>query len=238
MDRDLNTAISKFYFDLRNKPKHSAIFLPGLDRLLLIDLFDFHMTMKTAQILSSKVPTMVYIFREETLGIEVDNTNCLSYTLFDKTAQKKGATSDLIASQTPTIRILGSEHMMVDRGVPEDYKTEDGQRILAKLKSFAEFVHRCVYAVTLTDMLSNRFNAQQLSSNYFPKDWSNDLLVFADRSADEAGVFVEITQALYLAPDTDSARAQVNNIWKKYSSSLSITRNKFYELLGEEFIAD
>jgi hypothetical protein len=238
MERDLNSAISKFYFDTRNRPKNSAIFLPGLDRLLLIDLFDFHMTMTTAQILSSKVPTMVYIFREETLGIEADNTNCMNYTLFDKTAQKKGTTSDLIASQTPTIRILGPEHVIVDRGIPEDYKTEDGQRILAKLKTFAEFVHKCVYAIRLTDMLSNRFNAQQLSADYFPKAWSDDLHVFADRGANTEGVSVEITRALYLASDAESARQQVRDIWTKYSSSMSLMRNKFYELLGEEYTVE
>ena len=56
---------ARFYSSWYGKKNANAIYAPGLDRFLLVDNYDLWLTMEVARILSSKIPTQVFLLAKD-----------------------------------------------------------------------------------------------------------------------------------------------------------------------------
>jgi hypothetical protein len=222
-----------FYFDSTGNKKYNGIYCPGIDRWLLIDQYDYWVTLQTAQVLSSKIATMVYVL-PPVIGA-MTNDNCMNFSIFDKTSQKKGPTGpDLITSQIPTMRILTEPRQLVERGIPEDYKNIEGVEMLDRLKQYADFVQRCMYAAMLCGVYVNYHDNKTFADMFLPKEWTEQVWMYADRSDVNDGVLPAIRKVLYNSNTLTEARDGIANVWDESANKVIWLKNFFERILDEQ----
>jgi hypothetical protein len=221
-------AYHKFYFDINNQSRNNGIYCPGLDRWILVDSYDFWITLETAQILSSKIASMVYLLPNDLGGMT--NENSLSYSIKDKSQEKKGKVADLISSQIPSLRI-GKRPTFA--GVPVDFDFDIGLSALNKLKLYAEYVNKCLYATNLVHALMGHTNNLQFSTNYFPTEWTDQVTLYSDRSNLHHGILKEIKRILYFGKSVESAREQISKLLENNYLECDDLINKFYSFMDE-----
>jgi hypothetical protein len=219
-----------YYVDEFNGPKKNGIYCSIFDRWLLIDNYDYSMTLETAKLLSSKIASTVYILPNQDTGM--DNDNCLNYTLLNKIEQRKPGGSDLFTSQIPTAKTL-KENQIYDIGIPEDYKSNESFSALMKLKKYSHLIHRCVYAISIVEKAYGSYNTSQFASSFFPEQQKN-FDFYVDSSEFEHGALNEIKKILYYSLDTESAIRSINDVWKNQDKTLMKVLRKFYYVLFEE----
>lgn len=200
-----------FYLDSNNKKRKYGIFAPGLDRFILIDWADYWMVLETAEILSSKLPTMAYML--PTLDFELNNDNCLDYTIHNKTQEKIGPSNISIGRQNPSLKYMFDQNSVVFAGTPEDYKTEEKQLVIKRLQEFAKYVHKRVYALNLTEAIFNSYNRKHFLEKYAKEDWYEGFEIKPDRSETAKGTLFEVRNALYLSNSIEEAEERIKQIW-------------------------
>jgi len=229
---NVNSPKHHFYFDTTGNKKYNGIYCPGIDRWLVIDQYDYWVTLQTAQVLSSKIATMVYVL-PPTIGA-MTNDNCMNFSIFDKTSQKKGPIGpDLITSQIPTMRIMSEPRQLVERGIPEDYKSIEGVEMLDRLKQYADFTHRCMYAAMLCGIYVNYHDNKTFSEMFLPKEWTDQVWMYADRSYVEGGVLPAVRKVLYTSDTLTEARDGIANVWSESDNKVNWLRDFFNKILDE-----
>jgi hypothetical protein len=220
-----------YYFDDYKNKKRNGIYCPTIDRWLLIDEYDHSVTLETARVLASKIASTVLILPNQ--EIAMDNDNCLNFTLFDKTVQRKPGGADLFTSQIPVIRTV-KRNQIYDLGIPEDYKSSAGIHILQKLKKYAHFVHRCMYAITIVDQNQGSYNNLKFSSDFFP-EYQNHFEFYSDQSNFQRGVLQEIKKILYFSNDVDEAFGSIESIWNNQKKIMIIRfAEQFWKVFNEQ----
>jgi hypothetical protein len=225
-----------FYIDSNNKKRKYGIFAPGLDRFILIDPADYWMLLETAEILSSKLPTMVYML--PSLDFELNTGNCLDYTVHNKTQEKIGPSNIAIGRQNPSLKYMFDENKIVFAGVPEDYKTEEKQEIINRLQQFAKYVQKRVYALNLTEAIFNSYNRKHFLEKYAKSEWYENFQVKPDRSETEKGTLFEIKNALYLASSIEDAEDRIKQIWLTQYREQQYLIFGYYRILQEPVPAE
>ena len=225
-----------FYLDSNNKKRKYGIFAPGLDRFILIDPADYWMLLETAEILSSKLPTMVYML--PTLDFDLNNDNCLDYTMYNKTQEKIGPSNIAIGRQNPSLKYMFDENKIVFAGVPEDYKTEEKQEIINRLQRFAKYVQKRVYALNLTEAIFNSYNRKHFLEKYAKSEWYENFQIKPDRSETEKGTLFEIKNALYLASSIEDAEDRIKQIWLTQYREQQYLIFGYYRILQEPVPAE
>lgn len=222
---------SRYYVDKERRRKSNAIYCPAFDRFLLTDYHDFSVTLKTAQILSSKVASTVYVYARNS---DMTNENCLDYGLENKTEEKKGGTSSLYSGQLPIVQLLNSD-IIGNLGWPVDYETDERREALHNLKNYAHFVHRMSYAITLSQMTRGFYDNQSFSREFFPAEWLQDRATYVDTSELEHGLFNEIKKTLYFSNTIEEAKKQIDELWVQKGFRMNTIKDKFYEMYEEQF---
>ena len=230
MQKQYDNNYKFFYKDSEGNRRRQGIFAPGLDRFILVDDSDFWITLQTAEILSSKLPTLAYILSPSTK--EMTNENCLDYTIFNKTQQKVGPSSIACARQQPILKILYDADAVSYAGVPKDF--EDRTDMLARLKSYADFVHTCVYAINLTESFYNVNDLQRFINQYTDTSWTKDIAAARDRSSLDKGVFFKLRNILYLSNNQKQAEKEIIDCWKNYSQDQSHLITGYYKIINQE----
>jgi len=220
---------NRYYIDHNKKRKVSGIYCPSFDRLLLIDLLDQSITMKTAQVLSSKVASTVYLFSKEHQEDGIENSKSLNLTLGDKTDEKRGTASILYSGQIPIMKVLGPGSI-VSANYPPDFSTEDRKPALENLKEYAHFVHRMMYAITISQYSRGFYDNQSFSREFFPSEWLNERNTYADISTFDDGIMTEIKRVLYFADGVQDAKEKIERVWLDGTSRMNTIKDKFYEI--------
>lgn len=220
-----------YYINEHGHRKENGIYCPIFDRWLLIDKYDHSITLETARVLSSKIASTVFILPVQDTGM--NNSNCLNYTLFDKTIQRKPGGADLFTSQIPVTRTL-KRNQIYDLGIPEDFKSTEGINALKKLKQYSHFVHRCMYAINIVDQNQGSYNNLKFSSDFFP-EYQKEFEFYTDQSAFQQGILIEIKKILYFANSTSEAASSIDKVWNT-SNKIMINRFKeeYYKIFEEQ----
>jgi hypothetical protein len=218
-----------FYRTSDQRPRQNGIFAPGIDRFLLIDNYDFWMTLETAEILSSKLPTLVYLITPLDSGMT--HENCLDYTIFDKTQQKIVASSIATGRQQPILKFMYENDTVAYAGCPEDFKDPERNSMLKNIQEYARYVHRRVLAINLTEAFYNSANNRHFADTHLPAEWTAQVSSRVDRSELDKGVFHELRKVLYLSNTPEEADAEIINIWKKYSANQEFLILGFYKIV-------
>lgn len=213
-----------FYKDSQGNPRKYGIFAPGVNRFILIDEDDVWMTLQTAELLSSKLPTVVFALSINDGGIT--NKSCINFTIADKTQLRVGLVSMLTSKQAPMLKTLYDTDEIVNDGLPEGYK--DNLPALEKLLDYAEFVHEQVYAMNITEALYNISNTSKFADLYI----DTELSTRPDLTNLDRGVFFEIRKILYLADSIEQAKEQITKCWETNSADQSHVMSGYYKVLN------
>ncbi len=230
MQKQYDNNYKFFYKDSQGNNRRYGIFAPGLDRFILVDDSDFWITLQTAEILSSKLPTLVYALPPS--STDMTNENCLDYTIFNKTQQKVGPSSITCARQQPMLKMLYDADTVSYAGTPKDF--EDKTDMLSRLKSYADFVRNCAYAISLTESFYNVNDLQKFINQYTDTGWTEGITAARDRSSLDKGVFFKLRNILYLSDNQEQAEKEIIDCWKNYSSDQSHLIIGYYKIIGQE----
>lgn len=230
MQHQYNNFYKHFYKNSKGQIRQHGIFAPGVDRFILIDDHDFWITLETAEILSSKIPTMVYMLPP--LNDKINNLNCIHHTILNKTQQKVGSSPLVVSRQQPMLKFLYDQDEIVDLGIPEDYKDPIRKQMLQQLQDFAIYVHKNVFAIRLTEAFYNPVNNLEFAKKYISPEWTANMKLKVDRSELENGVFFQLRSALYLSSSIDEVEKRIINIWNVSPPDQVYLMVGFYKILN------
>ena len=217
------------FYSERNTSRF-GIYSTGIDRFILIDKFDLWVTLTTAKLLSSKIPTTVFCLNDDVPNFPATDTVFL--TIANKSVHQS-------ESQTPTLSRLGGGMPVIDAGPPIDYRSNEQIEMLAKLQRYAEFVQKTLYAIKIANAICNvddhKFFAGLLDSTV-----TDALLARADHTVTDFGLLPSIQRILYLAPDIETAIREIDTVWQGTRGRNESFRSIFYNLSGltQEKITD
>ena len=218
-----------FYRSSNGAPRQSGIFAPGLDRFILVDDYDFWMLLETAEILSAKLPTLVYLIPPDDSGMT--NDNCIDYTIFDKTQQKIVASSIATGRQQPLLKFMYDTDSVAYAGCPEDFKDPERNAMLKRIQEYAQYVHRRVLAINLTEAFYNSADNRHFADTIIPTEWTAQVSSRADRSELDKGIFHELRKVLYLSNTIEEAEAGILEVWLQHSANQEFLILGYYKIV-------
>ena len=201
--------------------KTYGIYGPGFDRFILTDNKDIWVTMQTAELLSSKLPTVMFIMPKSEL------VNPTDYSLLNKLQYKIGPASISIARQYPQMKYIKKAEEIVYSGLAIDYTVEQ----IEHLKEFANYVHKLSYAIKFTETLYNPYDNTTFISNYIGLENIEELSHSTDRSNND--VFKLIRHAIYLSKTIEEINQQLIQIWLDNHTDQGYLITSFYSLIGK-----
>jgi len=223
-------SIKDFYIDGQGRPRRNGIYCPVFDRWLLIDDFDFWVTLDTAKVLSSKIASTVYLLPNRIFGMT--NSNCLNYAIFDKTKHKSAGSTDLVRGQIPSLKVFkGAPSNLTDPGYPEDYKTPEGIDALHKLKRYAEVTQKYMYAIKLTQEVTNFVDNKTFTQEYVNDYLVNGLEPYYDRIESEMSFVKKIRTIFYEAYTIEQAEAETKEFLDNHQRIGPHLKKHFFELI-------
>lgn len=222
---------ARFYSAWYGKRNANAIYAPGLDRFLLVDNFDLWLTMEVARILSSKIPTQVFLLAKDVP--EFDNTNCLETTIIDKRKYVINGSNILTARQVPSLHVLLEPDSVANVGTPRDYQTGTHKEMLDNLRSYSLFVLRNIHAITIADAIKNITPFEEMVKDYLPNHIP-DIRIPQDQSLSSKGIKKEIKSILYQSMSVKEALERIENVWYEFGYNLPEFRDMYYYYMGLE----
>jgi hypothetical protein len=228
MQKKFDNSYQYFYTNSKGEKRKNAIFSPGIDRFLLVDDKDFWVTLETAEILSSKLPTICYLLPPTDENI--NNSNCINYTIKNKIDQKVGPSSIIAARQNPLLKFLYDKDEIILKGVPVDY--EDNYGIIKGLLRYAKFLQEQVYVLKIVDAFYNVSNTKKFAESYIDNRWSESFSVRSDRSNLDKGIFFELKKILYLSNTPEEANDKIIDFWLNNSVDQIYILNGYYKILN------
>lgn len=223
--------MNHFYKDNLGNRRKYGIFAPGLDRFVFVDDTDHWMMLETAEILSSKLPTILYLL--PTLDFDLNNDNCLNYTVYNKTQERVGHRLTSIARQNPLLLVLNENNKIVFEGMAEDYQSEGKQEILKRLQEYAHFALKQITAINITDAMLNHSSNRTFFEKYAKNTDDIKFKTLADRSTISEGVLKEIRHAIYVSITIDEAREKITQLWLDNYHEQEYLLSGYYRLLNE-----
>ncbi len=221
-----------FYHDHNGQRRNYGIYAPGLDRFIHISNKDIWISFETANLISSKIATILYVMPPGCNHI--DNKNCINFGLFDKTSQKVWTSNILVGRQNPMIKMLYPEDKIVDVGIHSDFK--DNQEILNKLSSYTEYVYEQSMAIKLSDAFYNSFNNKDFINNYL--DLETQDMVSLKKDWTGSNILQRIKNVLYLSDNQEEADKKIIDIWKSYSTDIGFMLEGYYKILDKPVPAE
>lgn len=216
-----------FYHDDNGTRKKYAIYSPGLDRFLHVSDLDLWTTLETANIISSKIPTIVYVLSPDC--DEMTNNNCLNYSLLNKSTQRIGSSNILVAKQNPIVKMLYPGDTIVNEGPHVDFK--DNQGIMEKLIVYINYVYTQTMAIRITEVFYNPFNSKGFFTTYISNDTTSKVTTTVDWS--NSGIFAQIRNALYNSNTPNEANSEIIKIWRNNFEDIGYMLEGYYKILNE-----
>lgn len=194
-----------------------GLFIPGLERFILVDCLDLWSVLHTAKLLSSKFQSLVFPLNNET---PVLLHTCLNY----------GVLRDYgfpTINQTPLLKERLMPEDIVRLGPPVDRMNDLEQ--LVKEQEYCYFVLKIVQALRIIDALYTNLD-NQFYSRFFDTHMSYN----EDETGIVGGFKLEVEKALYFSDNITEALKKIddifiNNTVKPYF--MKIYKDKFFDLL-------
>jgi hypothetical protein len=226
----VNAGLHKEYYS-QGRVNGNVIFSPGIDRFILVDTYDIWTVFETAKLLTSKIPTQVYVLGKNTGPSDpFTNATCINYTFADKSNMKVMGSSIITARQTPLITKINAANAIVDEGYPMDYDHAEGRALINKLQDYSRFCLRALYAAKFADACNNVKPATEFF-DYFNPELGRVIRNSPDHTYSEYGMLRTIKAILYHADTVDIALSQIEQAMQD-APDQPLFRNKFYEILG------
>ena len=212
-------------------PSVHVLYSPGIERFFGITTLDIFTTMEIAQILSSKIPSIV-VFSIKDGQTPFFNDNCHEYTLKDKNVYKNS-----YEIQAPRynkfLNVDDIEH--VDE-MPVDYHPQHNFKnwqMLIKLKKYVQFVISTWYAAKVCEVTHNILPEYRYADDYFNGLLPDNFIANIDTSmgTTKQGITAEIKKILYNCNLPREAVEQFNAMWENNNTVQTMYwRTNFYRM--------
>lgn len=224
-----------FYRDHTGMRRRYGIYVPSIDRFIHISDQDIWMSLETAEILSSKIQTMVYVLPPGYVTPDykelVSNKNCLEWGIYDKGELKVGSSAALGARQTPAIKMLYPEDKLEQHdSLPEDFI--ENSAALMNIKRYADYIYPRVVAISLAASFYNAFYSKNFIYKYLDEGWAEKTTTAADPSATVRGLDIEIKNILYRCNSPEEAEETIISFWEKSYRDAGYMMAGYYRILG------
>jgi hypothetical protein len=183
-------------------------------------------SLETANIISSKIPTIVYVLSPDCE--EMTNENCTNYSLFNKMSQRIGSSNILVAKQNPVLKMLYPGDKIVNEGPHVDF--ENNQEIIKKLIRYINYVYSRSMAIKISEVFYNPFNSKGFMSTYVTNGLENKFVTTTDWS--NVGVFSQIRNVLYMSDTPEEAESKIIKIWKENFADIGHMIDGYYKILN------
>jgi hypothetical protein len=194
-----------------------GLFVPGIERFILVDCLDLWSVLHTAKLLSSKFQSLVFPLNNETY---IDLHTSLNYGI----VRNIGFPT---INQTPLLKERLMPEDIVHLGPPVDRLNDLEQ--LIKEQEYCYFALKMVQAVRIIDALYTN-----LDNRFYVRFFDLNL----DNNEDESGVRNGITTAIekivYFSSDIIEALQKLDDLFNKDVQkpyTMKIYKDKLFELL-------
>lgn len=214
--------VLKYYQSPTRVPKRYGLYSSGLDRFLLVDGLDLWTLRHAAQLLSSKIATVICVFTSEEPTFQLEN--CLTWSLVQKqmVVPKK---------QTPDLHLVHNNDEILQEGLPFDFL--DNIEEVVEDQEFAIFVLRAAYALRLTDLLVSSSALAHNEDQGFYTDFFADILQkdtlhsVPDKTLWNKGFSGEIGRILYRSQSIAEVLRALTESYTNCHPDESIPTSKF-----------
>jgi hypothetical protein len=222
--------MNPFYFDNTGARRKNVIYASIIDRFLLVDDVDINITFETANILSSKIATVVYATPNNTNGM--NNLNCMEYMIFDKSGSNKSGSPILVKGQTPITRIIENPLQFTFVGPVKDIDEPETEKMISKLKEYTDFVHEQMTFIHIFKLFGAEFDTKTFSDEFFDPEIINGKTSRYDNSMYDEGILNELKRVMYVSNSIEEAKNNIEGIWNNSDSKRMLEiRDKIREVL-------
>jgi len=204
----------------------------------LVDHHNIFALFKTAQVLSSKINTVLYILPSDIRIPTMTNENCLRFTFQHAKFQNESNGHGL--KQSPTAVFLRTDRSakLIKANLPADFEDDDRRKKILETQTYAQYVNTCMHAIMLTTIIHQQIHIEQEQNEYQS---------FLFNQPQEPTLITQIMNILTFANNINEAQIQIKNFWstlitenlnkrifwpEKWKRELQNHCSEFYEILG------
>jgi hypothetical protein len=198
----MEKTLSSYYPGINSKTYY-ALYAPAISRFLLIDQHNLFCFFRTAQVLSSKINTVVLILPSEENHPQMKNENCLRFALNHSKFQSEISGSNL--KQSPTVIFLRN-NKIIKTTFPIDFEKTERKEKLIELQTYAQFVNLCIHSIMLTSLINQQVHIEAEQEDY---------KTFYFNKNQKPGLVTEIMHILLFADSIQEAKEELKQFWIK-----------------------
>jgi hypothetical protein len=203
--------MNQLYKTVYDPARVNGIYCYGLNRFVLIDTDDIWITLKTAQILSSKIVASACVLPLGSSDI-INNENCLLHTIISEEPENsKGV------SQIPLLRIYNQLANIKSVGLPEEATDDRIMTAITELQEFGRYTNRVIYFLKFYEAMYNTESHGTILNELGNSRWTNELVCPMDLTRDQVSLNQQVQRILYLSNDLSDVRLQLTNMFKTYT---------------------
>lgn len=232
------SSLLKKYYPSYNNNTYYGLYSPPIRRFLLVDYHNIFALFKTAQVLSSKINTVLFILPAEQQLPKMTNDNCLRFTFQHTKYQKESSGSDVKQSPTATFLKADKSTKLIKANLPAEFNNEDRRKKLLETQTYAQYVNNCLHAIMLTSIIHQQAHIQQEQDEYYS---------FFFNKPQQPTLVTQIMNVLTFAENISEAQSQIKKFWinlitenlnkrvfwpEKVKNELQNHCSEFYEIVG------
>jgi hypothetical protein len=198
----MEKTLSSYYPGINSKTYY-ALYAPAISRFLLIDQHNLFCFFRTAQVLSSKINTVVLILPNEENHPQMKNENCLGFALNHTKFQSEISGNNL--KQSPTVIFLRN-NKIIKAPFPIDFEKTERKEKLIELQTYAQFVNLCIHSIMLTSLINQQVHIEAEQEDYE---------TFYFNKNQKPGLVTEIMNILLFADNIQEAKEELKQFWIK-----------------------
>jgi hypothetical protein len=203
-----------------------------------VDHYNIFALFKTAQVLSSKINTVLFVLPAEQKLPKMTNENCLRFTFQHTKFQKESSGNNLKQSPTATFLKTDKSTKIVKVNLPAEFEEEDRKIKLLETQTYAQYVNNCLHAIMLTSIVHQQTHIQEEQNEYRS---------FLFNKPQHPTLTTQIMNILTFAKDINEAQSQIKKFWinlilenlnkrvfwpEKIKKELQNHCCEFYEIIG------
>ena len=161
----MNNKLNRYY-PSHNNNTYYALYSPPIQRFLLVDNYNIFVFFKTAQILSSKINTVLFVLPSDEKWPQMTNNNCLKFTFHHIKFQNECGGNNIKQSPTVSFLKINRSTKIVKTIFPTDFQDENRKRKILEIQEYAQFVNLCMHSIMLTSIIHQQAHIEQEQNEY------------------------------------------------------------------------
>ncbi len=224
--------LKNYYPSTENKKNKYVLFSPKISRFILTEKYNPFILFETAQILSSKLSTIVYIISDKNNAPTINNENCLFFSIQHAAHPQDPANINFVRQ---IARMIVLDTNLYKPGYPADFLEEPKKTLLSTLQEYAMFCLRCMHAINWSINTNDPYAEKDHHEKYYLENFFHQPQVkqFSDNVLKQSTLLATIKNILYECESIEEALPKIIDAWKPHIKQDHTNRLKvFFDILG------